>query len=671
MKTCCHASTISSKVTGELEVDDWRRRFWNALFLSLPLFLLSMGAMLLPRTLQEALIPWTSWIQLLLTLPVIFWVGAPIWKKGLRSFYQRSLNMFSLIVVGVGGTFLYSSWQLFVASSQPSHDLYFEAAAMIMLLVLLGQFLESLGRKKAGTALQELLEAVPTTAMLVFLNQEKEVPVSSLNPGDLVRIHPGEKIPVDGTLVEGSSFIDESLLTGESLPVEKEQGSSVHAGTLNGHGSFVMRVDKVGAATVLGQMKEIVLMAEQHRAPVQKLADRLAAKIVPLIFGVALLTFLGWYLLHPELGSAFALARSLSVLMITCPCVLGLATPLALTVGIRSAARQGVLVRDPVALEQLTAATMIVFDKTGTLTEGKFKVVELKNFSALPTSEWLSILAAAERGSEHPLGAAILRYAEEQGVEKKEASFFQAAPGGGVRAVVEGREVLVGNKKFLAKEKVELSAWEDFFENQKATMVAVAIDHVLIGAVLLSDPIKSDAAEVVHALMEAGLKVGMLTGDHENIACQVAHEIGVPIWNANLSPQEKAEQIQKWQQEKEKVVMIGDGINDAPALSVADVSLAVHRGSNLAKETAGIILMMPSLKSILSARSLSHRTMSVIRQNLFFAFAYNLLAVPLAAGLFYSSLGLLLNPMWATAAMSLSSLSVVGNSLRLRMVANV
>ena len=671
MKPCCHTSAISNEVTAELETRDWRQRFWNALFLSLPLFLLSMGAMLLPRTLQEALMPWTSWIQLLLTLPVLFWAGAPIWKKGLRSFYQQSLNMFSLIVVGVGGTFLYSSWQLFVASSHQSQDLYFEAAAMIMLLVLLGQFLESLGRKKAGTALQELLEAVPTTAMLVFLNQEKEVPVSSLNPGDLVRIHPGEKIPVDGMLVEGSSFIDESLLTGESLPVEKEQGSSVHAGTLNGHGSFVMRVDKVGAATVLGQMKEIVLMAEQHRAPVQKLADRLAAKIVPLIFGVALLTFLGWCLLHPELGSAFALARSLSVLMITCPCALGLATPLALTVGIRSAARQGVLVRDPVALEQLTAATMIVFDKTGTLTEGKFKVVELKNFLALPTSEWLSILAAAERGSEHPLGAAILRYAEEQGVEKKEASFFQVAPGGGVRSVVEGREVLVGNKKFLVKEKVELSAWEDFFENQKATMVAVAIDHILIGAVLLSDPIKSDAAEVVHALMEAGLKVAMLTGDHENIACQVAHEIRVPIWKANLSPQEKAEQIQKWQQEKEKVVMIGDGINDAPALSVANVSLAVHRGSNLAKETAGIILMMPSLKSILSARSWSHRTMSVIRQNLFFAFAYNLLAVPLAAGLFYSSLGLLLNPMWATAAMSLSSLSVVGNSLRLRMVANV
>ena len=666
MKPCCQTSAISNEVTAELEARDWRRRFWNALFLSVPLFLLSMGAMLLPATLQAVLMPWTSWIQLLLTLPVLFWAGAPIWKKGLRSFYKRSLNMFSLIIVGISGTFFNSCWQLIAAPPQQNHDLYFEAAAMIMLLVLLGQFLESLGRKKAETALQELLEAVPTTAMRLFEDREQIVPVSSLHPGDLVRIYPGEKIPVDGTLVEGSSLIDESLMTGESLPVEKTQRSPIHAGTVNGHGSFVICVDKVGAATVLGQMKEIVLMAQQHRAPVQKLADRLAAKIVPLIFGIALLTFLGWYLLHPELGASFALARSLSVLMITCPCALGLATPLALTVGIGSAARQGVLVSDAVALEQLNAATMIVFDKTGTLTEGKFEVTGCKDFSILPTAAWLSMLAAAERGSEHPLGAAILRYAEEQGVKKKEASFFEAVPGGGVRAVINEKKIIVGSEDFLVNEQVDLSALGDFFKNQKATMVAVAIDRVLVGVVTLSDPIKPDAAEVVRSLTEAGLKVAMMTGDREVVAGQVANALGILMWKAGLSPQEKAEQINEWQESKEKVVMVGDGINDAPALSVADVSLAVHRGSNLAKETAGIILMTPSLKSILSARSWSHRTMSVIRQNLFFAFVYNLLAVPLAAGLFYSSLGLLLNPMWATAAMSLSSLSVVGNSLRLR-----
>lgn len=619
-----------------------------------------------PKNFQDAMMPWTSWIQLLLTLPVLFWAGAPIWKRGLLSFYRRSLNMFSLIVVGVGGTFFYSCWLFFVPSSEVHHDLYFEAAAMIMVLVLLGQFLEALGRKKAGTSLQELLEAVPTTAIKIFSDREKEVSVNSLCPGDLVRIHPGEKIPVDGMVVEGNSLIDESLLTGESLPVEKEKGASVHAGTLNGHGSFVMRVEKIGAATVLGQMKEIVMMAQQHRAPVQKLADRLAAKMVPLIFGVAVLTFFGWYLLHPELGAAFALARSLSMLMITCPCALGLATPLALTVGIGSAARQGVLVRDAVALEQLSAVTMIVFDKTGTLTEGKFEVTECKNFSTLPTMEWLSMLAAAERGSEHPLGAAILGYAEEQGVEKKETSFFEAAPGGGVRAVINGKKILVGNKKFLEKEEVGLGGLEDFLKNQTGTIVAVVVDRVLVGVVILSDPIKSGAAEVVRTLTEAGLKLAMLTGDHESVASEVAHELGITTWKASLSPQEKAEQIKEWQQSQEKVAMIGDGINDAPALSVADVSLAVHRGSNLAKETAGIILMTSSLKSILDARSWSHRTMSVIRQNLFFAFAYNLLAVPLAAGFFYSSLGLLLNPMWATAAMSLSSLSVVGNSLRLR-----
>ncbi|MBM3857254.1 MAG: cadmium-translocating P-type ATPase, partial [Verrucomicrobia bacterium] len=531
---------------------------------------------------------------------------------------------------------------------------------------LLGQFLESLGRKKAGTALQELLEEVPATAMLVLADQEKKVSVSSLKPGDWIRIYPGEKIPVDGTLIEGRSFVDESLLTGESLPVEKEEGVSLHAGTVNGHGSFVMRAEKMGVATVLGQMREIVLRAQEHCAPVQKLADRIAAKIVLLIFGVAVMTFLAWYFLHPEMGSAFALARALSVLMITCPCALGLATPLALRVGIGSAARQGVLVRDSVALEQLMKATMMIFDKTGTLTEGKFEVSGVKNFSTLPIEEWLSILAAAERGSEHPLGAAILRYAEAQGAAKKDVSFFEAAPGGGVRAVVEGQRVLVGNRKFLEKEKIDVSAREDFFENQKSTMVAIAINHVLVGAVMLSDPLKTEASEVVAALNKAGLKVAMLTGDHKAIAKQVADELGISIWKAGLSPQEKAAQIEEWQRAGKKVVMVGDGINDAPALSLADVSLAVHRGSNLAKETAGIILMKPSLKSILVARTWSHRTMAVVHQNLFFAFAYNLLAVPLAAGLFYSSLGLLLNPMWATAAMSLSSLSVVGNSLRLR-----
>ncbi len=666
MKTCCHASPPVSEAAALSEVDYWRGRFWNALFWSLPLFLISMGVMLFPSVFQESKIPWISWVQWVLTLPVLFWAGIPIWKRGLRSFSAGSLNMFSLIVVGVGGAFFYSCWQLFVPSTSMHHDLYFEAASMIVLLVLLGQFLESLGRKKAGTALQELLEAVPTTAKKIFSNCEKEIPVSSLHPGDQIRIRPGEKIPVDGILVEGSSFIDESFLTGESLPVEKEHGALIYAGTLNEHGSFIMRVERVGVATMLGQMRETVMIAQQHRAPVQKFADRIAALIVPVIFGVALLTFLGWYFLHSELGVAFALARSLSVLMITCPCALGLATPLALTVAVGSAARQGVLVRDAVALEQLATASMIVFDKTGTLTEGKFEVVACKNFSTLPTAEWLSMLAAVERGSEHPLGAAILRYATEQGVEKKEVSFFEAMPGGGIRALVHGKKIVVGSKKFLAKEKVNLENSEDFFENQTETMIAVAIDQVLVGVVTLRDSIKSDANEVIHALIEAGLKVAMLTGDHETVARQVADMLGISIWKANFSPQEKADQIKKWQESDERVVMIGDGINDAPALSVADVSLAIHRGSNLAKESAGIILMTPSLKSILSAQLWSYRTINVIRQNLFFAFAYNILAVPLAVGLFYSSFHLLLNPMWATAAMSLSSLSVVGNSLRLK-----
>ncbi len=665
MKTCCHASVPTGEAAATSEVDYWRQHFWNALIWSAPLFLLSMGEMMFPRFFSTFLKSWGGWMQFLLTLPVLFGAGIPIWQRGLKSSYHGPLNMFSLIVVGVGVTFFYSSWQLFMPSNQHGHEFYFEAAAMIMVLVLLGQFLESLGRKRAGSSLQELLEATPSVVTLIVEGNESEVPVSTLRLGDFIRIYPGEKIPVDGILIEGSSFIDESLLTGESLPVEKKESSSIHAGTLNQHGSFVMRVEQVGAATMLGQIREIMIRSQQHRAPVQQLADRIAAKVVPCIFVIALLTFCTWYFMHPELGGAFALARAISVLMITCPCALGLATPLALTVGIGSAAREGILVRDSTALEQLSTATEIVFDKTGTLTEGKFKVSELKSFSTLPLNEWLSILVAAERGSEHPLGTAILHYGETKNIVQKTVSFFQVEPGGGIRAIIEGREVLVGNQKFLEKEKVELSKGKDFFGKQHGTIMAMAIDHILIGAVLLSDPVKSEATKVVKSLVAMGLKVAMLTGDRDSVARQVAQQLEISIWKAGLSPQEKAAQICAWQQEHEKVAMVGDGMNDGPALSVAHVSLAMHQGSNLAKETAGIILMKPSLRLILNARMWSHRIMLVVRQNLFFAFVYNLLAVPLAAGLFYSSTGLLLNPMLATAAMSLSSLSVIVNSLRL------
>lgn len=625
-----------------------------------------MGTMLFQNTFPFLFKAWTQWVQFFLALPILFLAGVPIWKRGLHSFFQRSLNMFSLIVVGVAGTFFYSCWQLIRSSSSAHHDLYFEAAAMIVDLVLLGQFLESLGRKKAGTALQELLEEVPTVATLVLEDNERKVSVSSLHPGNIIRIHPGEKIPVDGILVEGNSAVDESLLTGESLPVEKAKGTRVYAGALNGYGSFVMRVEQVGTETMVEQMRRIILRAQQNHAPVQKLADRIAAKIVPLIFVIAGTTFLAWYFLYPELGGAFALGRALSVLMITCPCALGLATPLALTVGIEGAARHGILVRDSSALEKLEEATMIVFDKTGTLTEGTFEVVGLKNCSTLAPEEWLSILAAAERGSEHPLSLAILRYAKAKSDTEKRASFFEAIPGGGIRAIVDGKSILAGSQKFLEEEKITLKGHESFFQNQKETIIAMAINGVLVGIVLLNDPLKSEAAEVVQSLVGEGFQVAMLTGDRESVARNVANELGIVSWQAGLSPQEKARQIKEWQQNNEKIIMVGDGLNDAPALSVANVSLAVHRGSNLAKETAGIILMKPSLRSIFTAQHWSHRTMLVVRQNLFFAFAYNLLAVPLAAGFLYSSFGLLLNPMWATAAMSLSSLSVVGNSLRLR-----
>ena len=677
MSHCCHS--LNSNATA-VESKDLGRRFWIALLFGVPVIILAMGPMIasivglaITGNNLGTLIAWSPWVQFLFTIPLLFWCGWPIWEKGWDSFRSRNLNMFSLVSIGIGVTFFYSCSRLFFSehghsvvvphghSAMP--DLYFEAAAMIMLLVLLGQYLEARGKRKAGAALRELLELVPSKATLLRKGIERKVAVSELKPGDQIRIHPGEKIPVDGIVLEGSSAVDEALLTGESLPVEKSIGAVVSAGTINDHGSFIMRVEKVGNETVIAQMIAMVTAAQESRAPIQNLTDRVAALFVPLIFGVAIITFVAWLLLSPGLGWSFALSRSIAVLLIACPCALGLATPMAVAVGVGTAAWRGILIRDAGVLDSLAAVQLMVFDKTGTLTEGRPEVVALKTVGQTSRESLIALIAAAERGSEHPLAQALLRYAEEQHIIEKKASFFLAEPGGGIRAEVEGVAILVGNDVFLRNHQVEIV---DPIMSDDRSIIFVALNGYLEGIVFLSDLPKISANDCIQKLQRLGIEVAMLTGDREGVSRAVAQQLGITRWKASLSPQQKAEQILEWKKEGKLIAMAGDGINDAQALSVADASIAMAAGSNLAKETAGIVLMNSSLEGVVTAVRLSRSIGKTIRQNLFFAFVYNLLGIPVAAGLLYPWLGVTLSPMLATAAMSLSSLSVIGNSLRLR-----
>ena len=661
------------------EYQDLKCRFWVSVFFVLPIVFLSMAPMVLnmigfQKFGEIIMMPWALWVQFILTLPLLFWSGWPIWQRGWNSFRSGSLNMFSLISIGMGVTFFYSSGVLFsqgmsflvMGQEHPGvSDLYFEAAAMIMVLVLLGQLLESQGRRKASRALRELLELVPNKATLLREGKEREVSVSELQSGDIIRIHPGEKIPVDGIIIEGSSAVDEAMLTGEAFPVEKSLGSQVTAGTLNSYGSFVMRVEKVGRETVLAQMIEMVAAAQRSRAPIQSLADHVSAILVPLILVIAVVTFVVWILLKPELGYSFALARSVAVLMITCPCALGLATPMAVAVGVGRAAHYGILIREAGALQQLASASIMAFDKTGTLTEGKPEVVAIRTFSEISEEQLLQFLAAAERGSEHPLAKAILRYTQKRKIAEQNASTFLAEPGGGVSATIDGKSVLVGSIAFLARHGVNTTAIASEVLIKDHGMIAIALNNQLTGVVMVSDSIKDSAKGLLKKLQQLGIEIAMLTGDSAFVAESIARELGINLWKAGLSPAQKAEQITQWKEEGKIVAMAGDGINDAHAFSVADASIAMNGGSNIAKEIAGIILMHSSLEGIVTATLLSRAILKTIRQNLFFAFAYNLLGVPIAAGILYPWFGILLSPMLATAAMSLSSLSVIGNSLRL------
>lgn len=639
------------------------RRFWLSVALGIPVLFLAMAPMMGIYFLSAF---WSGWLEGLLSLPVLFWCGAPIWSKGLRSFAEWNLNMFSLITLGTAAAFLDSVVVLLLGGS--AHEgLYFEAATAIMVLVLLGQWLEARGRARTGSALRELLDLTPAKALLVQQGKaDQEVPVSELHPGDLVRILPGGKIPADGTLTEGWSSVDESMLTGESLPVEKVPGSLLSAGTLNRQGSFILEVSRVGSETALSQIIHLVAQAQRSQAPIQQLADRVAAIFVPVVLGISALTFLLWILFAHSW--VHALGTSVSVLMIACPCALGLATPMALAVGIGRAARHGILVRSAVALQNLAGTTLLALDKTGTLTEGNPRIASISPLGDTTEERLLTLTAAAEIGSEHPLAHAVIQYAKERNLTLPKATAFTAHPGGGISATIEGIALLVGSLRFLREQGVSVQTLEQLVVPDEAGLVAVAMNGGAAGAFLMSDTIRPSAKNLLRDFKALGVQVAMLTGDRESVTRSVAEELGITLWRAELTPAQKGEQLSHWKQEGFLTAMAGDGINDAPALAMADASIAMGAGSDIAKETAGIILLKPSLEGIAESLLLSRAVMRTVRQNLFFAFAYNLLGIPIAAGILYPWFGLLLSPMIAAAAMSLSSVSVIANSLRLRNV---
>ena len=645
------------------------RRFWVSVALGIPVVLLAMAPML-GVTLLEG--QWTGWAECLLSLPVVFWCGASVWVKGYQSFATRNLNMFSLISLGTGVAFLYSVTILGfgrkLVPGEPVGDYYFEAATVIMALVLMGQWLESKGRAKAGTALRELLDLTPSTALLVGKagQSDHEVPVAELLPGDLIRILPGGKIPADGEVVEGESSVNESMLTGEPLPVEKSVGTSVSAGTMNASGSLVIRVTGTGAGTALSQIISLVAQAQRSQAPIQQLADRVASIFVPIVMGISAVTFLVWMILGPEPHLFHAITAAVAVIMIACPCALGLATPMALIVGIGRAAGNGILVRSASALQNLASTNLLALDKTGTLTEGSPKVVSIRTLDGFTKEQLLTFAAGAEIGSEHPLARALLLHAQEQGIQIPKASSFESFPGGGISAVVDGHNLIIGTPKFLSARGVSTEMLEEIHLESGEGLVAIAVEGIAAGVFLFRDTIRSSAGKLISELKHLGVRVAMLTGDRASTASSVAKELGIDECHAELSPSGKADQFMAWKSEGYHTAMAGDGINDAPALAVADTAIAMGAGSDIAKETAGIILLKPSLEGIVSSIQLSRAILKVIRENLFFAFAYNILGIPIAAGVLYPVFGILLSPMISAAAMSLSSVSVIANSLRLR-----
>ncbi|NIO39264.1 MAG: heavy metal translocating P-type ATPase [Burkholderiales bacterium] len=660
------------------ELRSMTRRFWVAVVLGLPVLLLAM----LPMTgLALGLPPAIShWVQLALSTPIVLWAGWPFFTRGWRSVVTWNLNMFTLISLGVGAAYLYSAVAMLMPGTIPDSfkeegqvAVYFEAAAVIIALVLLGQVLELRARRRTGSAIRELLSLAPPTARVVRDGQDREIPLAEVHQGDMLKVVPGEKVPVDGVIASGKSTVDESMLTGEPIPVSKQAGDTVIGGTVNQTGAFQMRANRVGEDTVLSQIVQMVADAQRSRAPIQRVADLVASWFVPAVVLIAIVTFVAWAWLSPaEPRLAYALVNAVAVLIIACPCALGLATPMSIMVGVGRGARDGVLIKDAEVLEILEQVDTIVVDKTGTLTEGRPKLTECIPMEPISEDKLLQWAAAVEQNSEHPLGRAIAEAATERGIDLADVHDFDSTTGGGVSGVVNGKLVLIGKLAFLAEKEIDdldiLVNKAEELQKDGRTVMFVAVEGRFTGLLAVSDPIKASTPGAVRELHDLGLQVIMLTGDNERTARAVADRLGIDDVEAGVSPQHKNERIKALRATGRKVAMAGDGINDAPALAEADVGIAMGTGTDVAIESAGVTLVKGDLRGIVKAVRLSRRTMRNIRQNLFFAFIYNALGVPVAAGILVPVLGMkaLLNPMIAAAAMSFSSVSVVGNALRLR-----
>ncbi len=671
------------------ELMDMRRRFWISLALTLPVFLLAMSEMIPGQPVQQAIgHKLVTWIQFALATPVVLWGGWPFFQRGWASIVNRSPNMFTLIAIGTGAAYGYSIMATFVPGIFPASfrghggevSVYFEAAAVITTLVLLGQVLELRARSQTSSAIRMLLGLAPKTARVIYNDNEQDIPLDQVHPGDLLRVRPGEKVPVDGVVTEGRSAVDESMVTGEPIPVEKSAESKVTGGTVNGTGSFVMKAERVGSDTLLAQIVRMVGEAQRSRAPIQRLADVVASYFVPTVVLVAVITFLIWSFVGPEPRFTYALVNAIAVLIIACPCALGLATPMSVMVGTGRGATAGVLIKNAEALETLEKVNTLVVDKTGTLTEGRPKLMTVlmanedgeteRRGDGEKEAELLRLAASLERGSEHPLAAAMIGAAQERKIELATADHFESVTGKGVVGEIGGKRVALGNQRLLESLSIKiapsLAGRADSLRGEGQTVMFVAVDGNAAGLLGVADPIKESSREAIRQLHEEGMRIVMLTGDNRTTAEAVARELGIDEVVAEVLPEQKSEVIKRLQGEGRIVAMAGDGINDAPALAAAQVGIAMGTGTDVAIESAGITLVKGDLRGIVRALKLSRSVMRNIRQNLFFAFVYNVLGVPLAAGVLYPVFGLLLSPMIASAAMTFSSVSVIANALRLR-----
>jgi Cu+-exporting ATPase len=679
----CRMALEPRAVAGLHEGDDselrsMQRRFWVSVGLSIPLLIVSMGVV--PEKLP---LGWHAWLQFALATPVVLWGGWPFFHRGWASVVNRSLNMFTLIAMGTGAAYFYSVVAALLPGVLPdavrrpdgTADVYFEVSAIIVTLVLLGQVLELRARRQTRGAMRALLDLAPKTARRVRPDgADEEIPLEHVSKGNRLLVRPGERVPVDGTIEQGSSSVDESMITGESIPVEKQPGSKVVGGTINQTGSFVMRAEKLGSETLLAQIARMVAEAQRTRAPIQSLADKVAAYFVPAVMLIAVLTFFTWLLVGPEPQFAHALVNAVAVLIIACPCALGLATPMAIMVGTGRGAHAGVLIKNAESLEALEKIDTLVFDKTGTLTEGKPRLTTVVSTGVVAEEELLRLAATLERASDHPLAAAIVKGAEERGLRLGSTANFQSITGKGVVGQIDGSEIVIGNQPLLEGMGINagpLATRADDLRRHGHTVVLIAVDRRAAGMIAVADPIKDSTGEAIRELRESGLRLIMLTGDSHTTAEAIARELGIQEFEAAVLPETKGKIVKRLQDEGCVVAMAGDGVNDAPALAQANVGIAMGTGTDVAMESAGITLVKGDLRAIVRAINLSNATMRNIRQNLFFAFIYNILGVPIAAGILYPFLGanddlLQRMPMYAAAAMSFSSVSVIANALRLR-----